>query len=596
MEIKKQNSPEKQQVEKLMLHDKELDNGNIVMSNDGNLFIVEIEGDNVVEYYRNPDGSKGRHYGTSTIKEMTYHRYIKIDNLDEIEQEVSDIMSGKKQIEEAPKIDQQNDNTDIVPTNGKVTLEALQIGLQSKIAQFEAVSRLLQNKLEGYRHQMLSLLDSHRYQLEKVQKAIRTIELYLGINEDIIQLQEGTNADGPLYLRQQILFMDEEVGITENNGIDFTNIEKFDKWIQAPENLNRLIPETKCIVVFRVRRHKKEYYDPYDNALMNQENRKTYFLLRNGTNLYRIWGDLIIYPRVFPGKNEMNLLYEEYQKSTWKDRDFKKFEQALNDYKKHLIVLQGLIDRTEVFNPIKKGINLFTPETYTDEDIRLIYDGEMLLPDGRKTFNEWRKEINNKITRGSRIVWIRTAEHSRNDGGRYWSSRFTKYYRYFPGAPSTGLYTVEDEVEGRGIYSESYTLKFLFSLKDSSYRERKNRISWLFSKDEHEVLNYDMISLEDIEFYLNSRADRPNYLDMLPILKFLKKQRLEEIEWEKSFVKMMIGELLPQVKIDIDSLEKIIWEAIDWWKYKVIWKRPITKDDEKALRMIKSKVLNLLKK
>jgi hypothetical protein len=386
--------------------------------------------------------------------------------------------------------------------------------------------------------------------------------------------------------------MDEEVGITENQGVDYSNIETFDEWLISPENLNRLIPEEKCIVVFRVRRYDKEYYDKYDNALKNQENHCTYFLLKNGTNVYRIWGDLIIHPRVFPNKNEMNKLYEEAESDVFKDRAVKKFEQTLNMYKKHLLVLQGLIDRTEIFRPIKQGINLFKPETFTDEDIRLIYDGEFLLPTGRKSFHEWKKDINSSIDRGSRIVWIKTWENSSTSKDNYWRDRFERYYNYSPGSPETGIYTVEERLEKTRL---GYELKFLF-LPNYSWRERKNKVGWLCSPVENEVLNYDKISLDDIEFYLNSRVDRPNYLYMLPILKYLRKKRLEEIEWEKNFVKMVVGELMKTSTETEESIEKLVWEAIDWWKYKVIWKRPITEDDEKALRMIKSRVFNTIKK
>ena len=35
-----------------------------------------------------------------------------------------------------------------------------------------------------------------------------------------------------------------------------------------------------------------------------------------------------------------------------------------------------------------------------------------------------------------------------------------------------------------------------------------------------------------------------------------------------------------------ESIYTKIWESIDWWKFKNMWKRPIDKDDAKALRMI----------
>lgn len=585
------NSPDKLSNE-ISLNGFEIKSGDLVMNTDGNIFIIEITPENKVRKYYYVDGVKGSFYGESSMTEMNSYRYIKVEKLDEIEKEVDDILSGKKQLEEPTKPDLNEQSTDIIPTNGKATLVAMENNLRDKINRYESVSRAVKNKLEMIRNKMNSILETHRYQLEKVQNAITTIELYLGIHEEIIQLQEGVNSDMPLYIRQQILYMDEEVGITDNQGIDYSNIETFDRWLISPENLNRLIPEEKCIVVFRVRRHDKEYFDRFDNALKNQENLCTYFLLKNGTNVYRIWGDLIIHPRVFPNKNEMNKLYEETEKSTWKERDIKKFEQTLNRYKKHLLVLQGLIDRTEIFKPIKQGINIFNPETFTDEDIRLIYDDDFLLPSGRKSFREWKKEINSSIDRGSRIIWIKTWQNSSSSKESYWQERFERYYKYSPGSPDTGVYTIEERLEKSRF---GYEFKFLF-FPSHSWSERKNKLGWLCGSDESEVLNYDKISLEDIEFYLNSRVDRPNYLDMLPILKYLRKKRLEEIEWEKYFVKMVVGEVMKASTESEENIEKIVWEAIDWWKYKVIWKRPITEDDEKALRMIKSRVFNSIKK
>jgi len=64
---------------------------------------------------------------------------------------------------------------------------------------------------------------------------------------------------------------------------------------------------------------------------------------------------------------------------------------------------------------------------------------------------------------------------------------------------------------------------------------------------------------------------------------------LGELKWEKEFVRMTVEELFRE---NIIVNEEKVWEAVNWWKNKVIWKRPITKDDAKALRMIKSKLKN----
>jgi hypothetical protein len=39
-----------------------------------------------------------------------------------------------------------------------------------------------------------------------------------------------------------------------------------------------------------------------------------------------------------------------------------------------------------------------------------------------------------------------------------------------------------------------------------------------------------------------------------------------------------------------EKIYELIWDAIDWWKHKNLYKRPIDKDDAKALRMIVKKL------
>jgi len=40
------------------------------------------------------------------------------------------------------------------------------------------------------------------------------------------------------------------------------------------------------------------------------------------------------------------------------------------------------------------------------------------------------------------------------------------------------------------------------------------------------------------------------------------------------------------------ATEEDVWEAVNWWKIKNKWKRPIREDDNKALRMIEKRVKN----
>jgi hypothetical protein len=451
----------------------------------------------------------------------------------------------------------------------------------------KAIHLRLAGILEQKRQELVAVVDGFKEKLTKIFKVLYTIELYLGVNEEVVQLTEGTkaSADMPICLRQQILYMDEEIGIYENGGLGFQDIPKFDEWIT--NHFKEILPEEKGVIVFRVRRYTKDYGSSFENEVNRMYDKKTYFLIRNGDNLYRIFADIIVYPRLFPLKNELAEIFQKIEKDHFKKSRQKEADNLIMQYQRTALVLQGILDRTDIFSPVPEGINIFNPDTY-ENSIKLIYDEENLLPSGRKSFNEWRKEINTQIERGSRILY-----HFdwRELGGNDNSDRFFIWRRYYPTIPRNDqIFTVEDIVKEKPYNrSERTVIKVLFMEQGHYYHEPKKRVALRLYFDDWFILNYDKISLDDIEFYINSRVDRSNYLVMLPVLIQAKQLRLAEIEWEKEFVKMTIGELQKE-GCSVD--EKDVWSAIDWWKNKVIWKRPITKDDAKALRMIKSKLKN----
>lgn len=110
--------------------------------------------------------------------------------------------------------------------------------------------------------------------------------------------------------------------------------------------------------------------------------------------------------------------------------------------------------------------------------------------------------------------------------------------------------------------------------------------------NDEEVLNYDDISIDDVEFYLNNRIDCPNYLQYLPILKEIKKHLTKEQEEEDQFCLMLIGECQKRNLIPKDGLyyEGIILELINWWKFKNKWKRLISSNDSLAMKMIEKRL------
>ena len=90
-----------------------------------------------------------------------------------------------------------------------------------------------------------------------------------------------------------------------------------------------------------------------------------------------------------------------------------------------------------------------------------------------------------------------------------------------------------------------------------------------------------------MDYYIQDRHARQDYERMLPLLKGLRKQKVEELEWESQFIELVAHRN--------NVSKELVQDCVDWWKHKVIWKRPIMKDDAKALRMIEGRVKRLNK-
>ena len=587
------------------------------------------------------------------------------ENVSEYLDRAKKIMDGELDIESLNDVDtDKNVETDtaIISKNSKNSLILLQNNLEEKKRNAEVIKAFVsiemekkKRELDAIRKKMNGVIDVFKKKIGKIMRVITTIELYLGIDEELFQIQEGELApkETPISFRQAVLYMDEEIGHWKDGGLDFTNIDWFDRWLVENENYKKILPEEKGLVVFRPRRYDKDYGtgDPRYETSMNHENKyNTYLLIRNGECLYRVYTEnIVILPRLFPKRDELMKLMEDIKKeniSSW-DEEKKKdnIDDLLHQYKKRAILMQGLIDRTEVFHPLPvEKINLFDMGNL-DGKVNFIYDDEATLPSGRLSFWDWHKQINSKIGKGSRVLVTGTG-FSRRD--RSISDRLYHYYSSefsIPDPPNVGIYEVEEYLVQETIkmyqadfdewkkdknesdYEITYVqenghilnwprenravpdtyedilsvrstfkhLTILYNPGDTVYgpwgtydpHDRKKRIRMRIYPDDHFILNYDQISLDDIEFYMTSRVDRPNYLSMLPLLSDMKKWRIDEIENEKNFAKMVYAQVFQKLhKESEESIYTKIWESIDWWKFKNMWKRPIDKDDAKALRMI----------
>lgn len=589
-------------------------------------------------------------YGSSEfdkfLKYVTEGTYTKITRpLKEVMDEANKVISGEISI----KVYQQNEfanamnsETALIGRSSKEGLIAIQNALVEKKKTAELIHKAVtwemekrKQELENIRQNLYGVVAKFQKQVEKIMRVINTIELYLGIEEELYQILKGepAPAETPISFRQLVLFIDEEVGSHIDGGLDFRSIDQFDEWISEPAHLNIVLPEKKGVVVLNPRRHNKEYNDDWLNVHWNVPNKlHTYILIRNGDNVYRIFTEKItIRGRLFPRKKELQQLYDRMLKESW-DRNKEKIEDEMYQYKNRAMLLQGLLDRTEVFHPLPvERLNLLKLEE-NEKYVNFIYDAEDALPSGKKSFIEWKASINSKIGHGSRILITSGADAT---GGKYGSDRIyfeCNEYNY-PRRPNMGVYEVEEYKGGirkhwlddeqlekinqegrmaeyigksRGGHHiarvkdklEEKHLTILYNPKDTVYggwgsyesHNRKKNIRYRIWPDDGFVLNYDQLDLADIDFYLKSRVDREGYLYMMPILKEVLPHLREEAKLESFFVDFVVGR--NEDKMLESELRKRTQEAVRWWKYKNKWKRPINKNDALALRMIEQRILS----
>ena len=655
----------------------------------------------------------GDHYGSVDLDDFIkiYGKYrVKNNDMQALFKEALEVIDGKKSIKEYEDNREVEGSQSLIHASSSKHLSILKDDMSLKKRHVEMIRRAIGYEMEKRKAELEKLKDSlglvvadFQKKVKKLERIITTIELYLGINEDIIQIQEGETAskEEPITIRQEVLCMDEEVGDPEDDGLDCKNSEDFDDWrrqystFYKKYNYEMMIPEEKGVVVFRVRREEKEYSDnPWINAQMNIPNMKTYILIRNGKNLYRIFAELNIWPTLFPHRVELQELKDKWDEISVEGKgkmivsegedQYKQTDEILENidnklfaYKRQILILQGLMDRTPVFHPLPDDrINIMKDETIEKGYVRLVYDDELMLPDERAPFWQWIEDLNKEITEGSRVLYIDSISSDGPDLNERLDGRFYRRNYSSVSGPDTAVYTVtnrkepdkrdrsvflndpkevskypkEDQVAiRRGIkkikdwesnFSRGWKLKFPCTVflmdedkkeieenyiridsfiyynpgdtiynwwdRDFEPHERKNRLSFkIVPTEDKNLLNYDGLKLDDVEYYLNSRVNRrilsrgfdnpidrnqktykrSDYLRMMPILYNVKKMILKEQAREKEFIRLVLDRYSAQgVK------EQEVLEAIEWWKLKNKWKRALDKDDTKAFRMIKGRL------
>ena len=318
------------------------------------------------------------------------------------------------------------------------------------------------------------------------------------------------------------------------------------------------------------------------------ENHHTYFLIKNGENLYRIWSDVKIHERMFPTKTEYQSIIKKMKKEYggvlkddgegideeyWKEKAKEEIQKNHETYMYGILAIQGLIERTDILGTtLRNHVNLLNMSDIPKDKIKLIRDAEknMWISDGKQSWDEFCEKNKKKIKEGTRIVITRNTRKMLGSSLRSYENQWRVNYSGVSIPPNRGVLHQVESIRKEKSFQRHWDFKILYNPRDMVYKydrwgvnehERKKRSAFLLYKDE--VLNFDEISIEDCEYYENNRHEREHYLSMLPIFHFVKKIKKEEQALEKEFIKYIAGQLSWD-----ETKYKKIRSAVKWWKLK----------------------------
>ncbi len=465
------------------------------------------------------------------------------------------------------------------------------------------ITSRMRYEMESKIRQINGTISKMKKEIRKFDYVIQTIETYMGISEEITLLIDGEPAseDERIVIRQAVIFVDEELALIEDD-FDWQKMNKFDDWLKTNDNYKRLLPDKKSIVALKPRRTDKTYSnDVFVNAIMNQPNHITLFLIRNGDRLYRLESEHIyLIDRLFPNANEFQEQLEAEQKGdNFRYGDDKKSDIMRKRFTKVAFLLQGLLDRSDVFSPHHVECSFLKMESIDESVLKMDYelDFSRAIGDGRLKVMDWIKETNKNIKEGSRILIV-------GDGA---CRDFLKYYSHDhskPDGPGIGVYSVlknpkynpdcEEASWGYCRYlKDKYIIQYKPFLEAYSWTngvtERKNKVSITLDETSTDWLLYDELDLDTLDYYLNCRLYRSQYYNYVKLLKTAKILIEKEKKSEYDFANLLAGEIISKNLKPKNGLTEIdvAIKAIEEIKKRLKWKRPISSKEKETYTLVR---------
>lgn len=477
-------------------------------------------------------------------------------------------------------------------------------------AELEAAKKALEVEFQRKMADLQKQMEPLKERLAQLREIAWTVDLYLGRDESITQIREGAPASEgtPIAIRQRVLSMAEESLIyldgrtSSSRGMGADDIQKFIDWIVADDdNLARILPEPKGVVVLVPTTIRSDASDDFRRAAENAANEQGYWLIRNGENLYVLTTDenMILRERILPRRDEFVSVFEkrlfngdiapvEPGSAEWLEME-KRANARQRHYMRALLVLQGLVDRTTVWHPLPEdGVNFMTLQSQDDGKIALVQDEDpaRLLGDGRESFLEFRGRLNARLRPGMRVIVSTSSNEFRYFADEGWPRRHSRLSPETANYPeSLTPYVIEGRRHGGFVIRYERTDEVFRQDKwGGTFAKAERRASLLLYPHDSWVLPMDLASEAELRYFLHSRENRSrDLLEMVPLIHAALEVKEAEKAEEAPFREFLATQLgAEDLDVNVDDL-------IHAWKTRNIYARALNGDakhEAKAAREI----------
>ena len=397
-----------------------------------------------------------------------------------------------------------------------------------------------------------------------LEQGVNSLGLYLGDGVVVETIATGDDApsDIPLTLFQRRLYMDEEFAVNLlRGGATWDDWDAFAEAMRTDSRLrDTVLPTPRCVVAMRVRKREQQFdmgdalaatrgdvfaaFDRLHTFLAGvNEDRRTFLLIRNGDNVHCVWSELSTdqAPRLFPTEDEKQQPFKKSRFFHGVDEDEitpestryyearTEYDKIILFYRRLMLLMWGLNDRLSIFGTFYDAGQYpnFMSLRLQMERFNYVYDDETgALGDGWPTFDDWWAKKNAYLASGSRVLchWRRLLTPDRAPSCAKWRGNGRGEYNERLASPAEPLTVAIAKKRGEAILVEPEVVstyskrKFKAKVRLSAeYRRGYDGVEYGSAETSHAYLVLDTVTLEEIEYYVNSRAARSRYESYLAI-------------------------------------------------------------------------------